>query len=70
MAIETFSREKNLARVSAGFKGGDSFKNPVTLPPTSFVGWPAEVDAKLAAGKIPQPKPLDVWNVRRANGMK
>ena len=68
MKIEEFNQERNLARVAAGFKGGDSFNNPRTLPPTSFVGWPEQTDAKFReAGKVTKSMPTDVWNARRSN---
>jgi len=64
--IEYFSEKRNLARVAAGFKGGDSFKKPRTLGPTSFVGWPSQTDAKfMDSNMIKQGTPIDVWNERR-----
>jgi len=67
--MESFSAIKNRARVAAGMKGGDLFRNPMTMKEMSFTGWPSEVERKFEeSGKISQPKPLDVWNSRRSNG--
>lgn len=65
--IEEFSWERNCARVGAGFKGGDYFKNPQPLPAMDIGGdWPAEVLVKLQDSKIPEPTPTDPWVVRMA----
>lgn len=65
--MEEFNAERQLARVSAGFKGGPFNKNPSMPTPKTFVeGWPAEVLRKLKAGPIPQPTPEDPWNMRRS----
>lgn len=67
--MESFSAIKNRARVAAGIKGGDQFRNPMTMKEMSFTGWPSEVDKKFQeSGTAYQGKPVDVWNARRANG--
>lgn len=56
-----------LARVTAGFRGGDWFKSPVQLPARQITnGWPAETMQKMNGATFPQPTPSDVWNSRRS----
>lgn len=64
--IESFSESKNLARVSAGFKGGEYFSAP-NLAPSIEVGksYPAEVENKLKYTPTEQPPIQDVWINRR-----
>lgn len=65
--IETFNQMKNMARVGAGFKGGEYWSAPAIGPKLTFVdGIPAEVVAKLnAPTSVKQPTPMDTWNQRR-----
>lgn len=71
MAIEELNEATNRARVNAGFKGGDLFKNPVVAPAmdisTSNRG-PAEGDRKLQVGPTDQPPVIDPWMDRKAKG--
>lgn len=65
--IEEFSESRNLARVASGWKGGPFLAKPNLAPPMKIVpGWPSETLAKLDAGMVPQPTPLDGWSMRRA----
>lgn len=69
--IESFSASRNLARVAAGLKGGPFYAKPNLAPAMTInQGWPSETLAKLEAGAIPQPQPMDGWNMRRANANK
>ena len=72
--MESFSALGNLARVSAGLKGGPFFKDPVTHNGKMRFseGWPSEVTMKQEQGMggTKQSTPIDVWNQRRANGSK
>lgn len=65
--IEEFSAERNLARVSAGFKGSEWFKGGIPFPHAPFVdGWPVEVAEKFDAPQsLSQPTPTDPWVDRR-----
>lgn len=67
--IETMDCEKNLARVSAGFKGGPFNKNPNTAPKMTFVdGYPKEVTDKLmATSSQAQGSITDPWVYRYPN---
>lgn len=66
MAIQEFSALGNLARVTAGMKGGPMFSVPEQISRTIVEGWPAEVAAKLATTAIKQGTPTDPWNERRS----
>lgn len=49
--IESFSWEKNTARVAEGFKGGSNFGTPNLAPSITIADpTPSSVDAKLKAG--------------------
>lgn len=64
--IESFSAEKNRARVAAGFKGGNFFVNPVEVPARTIVdGYTESVDAKLMSTPIKQGTPMDTWFTKR-----
>lgn len=65
--MESFSATKNLARVTAGFKGGNFFGKASTRPAMSFVeGWPKESIAKFGNTQgLSHPTPIDSWNERR-----
>ena len=66
--IETFDQNRNMARVTAGFKGGPFYQKPNLAPSMNFVdGVDPLVREKLQAGSIPQPTPIDTWNMRRSN---
>lgn len=50
--MESYSALKQLAKVNAGFKGGNRFSNPVTIPVFSIVNaWPAKTTQQLQAKK-------------------
>lgn len=69
--IESFSESRNLARVASGWKGGPFLAKPNLAPPMYIKqGWPDTTLAKLDAGMVPQPQPIDGWNQRRAFGNK
>lgn len=65
--MESFSESKNMARVSAGFKGGPMFQS-LNLAPSMTIkeGWPSETEQKLKMAPIKQGTPMDVWNQRRS----
>ena len=64
--MESFSETKNLARVKAGFGGGNRFGAHVTRSPMRFVeGHPSEVLAKFKASAPKQSKPGEGWGSRR-----
>lgn len=66
--IEHFDQDKNMARVTAGFKGGPFYQKPNLAPAMNFVdGTDPLVSKKLLAGPIPQPTPIDTWVSRRNN---
>lgn len=51
-SMESYSALKQLAKVNAGFKGGNRFSNPVTIPVFSIVNaWPAKTTQQLQAKK-------------------
>jgi hypothetical protein len=65
--IEEFNAERNLARVTAGFKGGPFFATLPQPPAKSFVeGWPTETVAKLQHQGIAPGNVIDPWNQRRS----
>jgi len=64
--MESFSESKNLARVKAGFGGGNRFGAHVTRSPMRFVeGHPPEVLAKFKAAPIKASKPGAGWGSSR-----
>jgi hypothetical protein len=69
MAIEEFNEAKNLARVTAGFKGGPFNKNPNTAPKMTFVdGYPSEAVEKLQSQNGVYPGGItDPWVYRYPN---
>lgn len=67
MALESYSATRNLARVSAGFKGGNFMTKPMMPQQMTFVqGWPDTSLQKMQGGDIPKPTPADPWNERRS----
>lgn len=66
--MESFSESKILAKVAAGFKGGNSFKNPLTPQKMTFVeGYPSEALDKVQLRKpVPSMPITDSWNQRRS----
>lgn len=67
--METFNANKQLAKVTAGFRGGPFFKSPSSLGAKRFEdGWPRESRETAMLTKVSAGKPLDVWNARRSNG--
>ncbi len=68
-SIPSFDEAANLARVNAGFRGGNRFFSNPNLAPSMTIesGFPKEVDMKLQAGMIDQPTPTDPWVVRYPN---
>lgn len=65
-SIEHFDEAKNVARVKAGFAGGNLFMKHNLAPSMTVVeGIPAESMAKYDVAPIPQPTPTDVWMDRR-----
>lgn len=67
--IEEWNEERQIARVTAGMKGGPFFNKPNYQPQMSFVdGWEPTSKEKVKAEPL-KPLPIaDVWNQRRANG--
>lgn len=65
--MESFSERRNLARVTAGFKGGPFYKNLNLAPSMRIVdGWPAGTEQKLHMVNVKTGVPVDVWNQRRS----
>lgn len=63
--VEEFNWEKNMSRVSAGFKGGPFFKDPNIAPAVNVgEGFPKEVEMKMKMSMPEQPTPVDVWATR------
>lgn len=63
--IETYSEDKNISRIKAGFRGGDAFKSPLTHPEMTIVDGSAAVAEKLQQTKVDQPAISDPWVNRR-----
>lgn len=64
--MEEFSYSKQLAKVTAGFKGGNFMRNPNKAPRMYFVeGYPEETNRQLGHQSVPVGTPIDVWNQRR-----
>ena len=65
--IQSFSAERNWARVASGLKGGPYFNNGSTREPLVFAeGWPGESIKKFQSSPLKHPTPIDSWNQRRA----
>jgi len=63
--MESYSEEKQLARVKAGLTGGPFFSNMNKQPSMKFVeGWPAGTAERLKHQPISQGTPVDAWNQR------
>ncbi len=64
--IEHFDEARNVARVKAGFAGGNLFKSPNLAPSMSVVeGIQPESMAKYQVAPIPAPTPTDLWFERK-----
>lgn len=66
--MESFSAQKNLARVAAGWKGGNFFQKPILHPQMTFANGEgqAELDAKIGATPTPTQPIEDPWVMRRS----
>lgn len=63
--MENFNEDTQRARVAAGFKGSDFFKEGNQAPAMTVVsGVPSEVNQKLLEQPIPKATPGDPWVVR------
>lgn len=69
--MEEFNAERQLAKVSAGLKGGPFFEKPVTVPARQFVnGVPSEVLQVVGAEASAQGSILDPWVYRTGRAKK
>lgn len=66
--MENFNEDTQRAKVAAGFKGSDFFKEGNQAPAMTVVsGVPMEVNQKFEEQPIPKMMPGDPWVVRYPN---
>lgn len=65
--MDGFSYSGQLAKVVAGFKGGNFLRSPNLSPKMTFVeGYPAETNSQFGHQAVKQGTPEDAWNMRRS----
>lgn len=64
--MEEFSYSRQLAKVTAGFKGGPFFRSPNLAPKLTFApGYPAETNAQFGHQSVSKGTPIDVYHSRK-----